>query len=76
MAAPDNPPQAPVLNTTLVSKLDPKAKRQQANATGMLALLVASYRSVGIAGLLVGTIFGGMALSAKSTPSFARIPTG
>src|ERR1700756_5987973 len=41
MAAPDNPPQAPVLNTTLVSKLDPKAKRQQANAAGMRALLAA-----------------------------------
>src|ERR1700756_3078837 len=41
MAAPDNPPQAPTLNTTLTSKLDPKAKRQQANAAGMLALLAA-----------------------------------
>ncbi len=30
-----------VLNTTLASKLDPKAKRQQSNAAGMLALLSA-----------------------------------
>jgi acetyl-CoA carboxylase carboxyltransferase component len=39
MATPDNPPHTPVLNTTLISKLDPKAKRQQANAAGMRALL-------------------------------------
>ena len=44
MSSPDKPsppPQPTVLNTTLASKLDPKAKRQQANATGMLALLSA-----------------------------------
>ena len=34
-------PQSTALNTTLASKLDPKAKRQQSNATGMLALLSA-----------------------------------
>ncbi len=33
--------QRTTLNTTLASKLDPKAKRQQANATGMRALLAA-----------------------------------
>src|ERR1700722_17127471 len=41
MPTPDNPPQAPVLNTTIPSRLDPKAKRQQSNATGMRALLAA-----------------------------------
>src|SRR6201987_2707993 len=49
MATPENPStsgpptSAPstTLNTTLVSKLDPKAKRQQANAAGVLALLAA-----------------------------------
>jgi acetyl-CoA carboxylase carboxyltransferase component len=41
MASPDNPQPATVLNTTLASKLDPKAKRQQSNAQGMLALLAA-----------------------------------
>src|SRR6201996_8347264 len=49
MATPENPSastpsiSAPstTLNTTLVSKLDPKAKRQQANAAGMRALLAA-----------------------------------
>jgi 3-methylcrotonyl-CoA carboxylase beta subunit len=42
MPGTDNPstsPQSTVLNTTLASKLDPKAKRQQSNAAGMLALL-------------------------------------
>ena len=44
MSTPDKPssPQQPTaLNTTLATKLDPKAKRQQANAAGMLALLAA-----------------------------------
>src|SRR6202042_2307638 len=49
MATPENPstsgPSVPApsttLNTTLASKLDPKAKRQQANAAGMRALLAA-----------------------------------
>src|ERR1700759_493714 len=44
MANPDHPTTpspSTLLNTTLVSKLDPKAKRQQANAAGMLALLAA-----------------------------------
>ena len=44
MPSADNPtpsPQSTVLNTTLASKLDPKAKRQQSNAAGMLALLSA-----------------------------------
>jgi 3-methylcrotonyl-CoA carboxylase beta subunit len=44
MPTPDKPspsPQSTALNTTLASKLDPKAKRQQANAAGMLALLAA-----------------------------------
>jgi acetyl-CoA carboxylase carboxyltransferase component len=44
MPSADNPtpsPQSAVLNTTLASKLDPKAKRQQSNAIGMLALLAA-----------------------------------
>src|ERR1700741_5179418 len=44
MASPDNPTtsfQSTVIDNTLVSKLDPKAKRQQANAAGMLALLAA-----------------------------------
>ncbi len=42
MPGTDNPstsPQSTVLNTTLASKLDPKAKRQQSNAADMLALL-------------------------------------
>src|ERR1700753_763960 len=42
MASADNPTTSSpstVLNTTLASKLDLKAKRQQANAAGMLALL-------------------------------------
>jgi 3-methylcrotonyl-CoA carboxylase beta subunit len=41
MPTPDNPPQPTALNTTIPSKLDPKAKRQQSNATGMRALLAA-----------------------------------
>jgi acetyl-CoA carboxylase carboxyltransferase component len=41
MATPGNPAQATLLNTTLASKLDPKAKRQQSNAAGMRALLAA-----------------------------------
>ena len=43
MPSPENPTSVtPVaLNTTLTSKLDPKAKRQQSNAQGMLALLAA-----------------------------------
>ena len=44
MPSPDNPSASSpstVLNTTLPSKLDPKAKRQQSNAAGMLALLSA-----------------------------------
>ena len=41
MPTPENSPQATTLNTTLASKLDPKAKRQQANAAGMRALLAA-----------------------------------
>ena len=40
MPTPDKPsPQTAALNNTLASKLDSKAKRQQANAQGMLALL-------------------------------------
>ena len=42
MASPDNPSASSpstVLNTTLASRLDPKAKRQQSNAIGMRALL-------------------------------------
>jgi 3-methylcrotonyl-CoA carboxylase beta subunit len=41
MATPDKPPQATALNNMLATKLDPKAKRQQSNAAGMLALLSA-----------------------------------
>jgi acetyl-CoA carboxylase carboxyltransferase component len=41
MSTPDKPLQTLTLNTTLSSKLDPKAKRQQSNAAGMLALLSA-----------------------------------
>src|ERR1700759_4736860 len=44
MANPDHPTTpspSTLLNTTLVSKLDPKAKKPQANAQGMLALLAA-----------------------------------
>ncbi|HEY3988710.1 MAG TPA: acyl-CoA carboxylase subunit beta [Acidobacteriaceae bacterium] len=41
MPTPDSPQSAPVLNTTLATKLDPKAKRQQTNAAGMHALLAA-----------------------------------
>jgi acetyl-CoA carboxylase carboxyltransferase component len=41
MASPDNPQPTTALNTTLASKLDSKAKRQQSNAQGMLALLAA-----------------------------------
>jgi acetyl-CoA carboxylase carboxyltransferase component len=41
MPSPENPQPTPALNTTLASKLDPKAKRQQSNAQGMLALLAA-----------------------------------
>jgi acetyl-CoA carboxylase carboxyltransferase component len=44
MPGTDNPsasPQPTALNTTIPSKLDPKAKRQQSNATGMRALLAA-----------------------------------
>jgi acetyl-CoA carboxylase carboxyltransferase component len=41
MVTPDNPQPATALNNTLASKLDPKAKRQQSNAAGMLALLSA-----------------------------------
>ena len=39
MPTPDNPQPVPALNNTLASKLDPKAKRQQSNSAGMLALL-------------------------------------
>jgi acetyl-CoA carboxylase carboxyltransferase component len=41
MASPENPQPATAFNTTLASKLDPKAKRQQSNGQGMLALLSA-----------------------------------
>jgi 3-methylcrotonyl-CoA carboxylase beta subunit len=41
MPTPDKPPQATALNTTIPSRLDPKAKRQQSNAAGMRALLAA-----------------------------------
>ena len=44
MASSDNPQQSSdpqALNTAIASKLDPKAKRQQTNAAGMLALLAA-----------------------------------
>ncbi len=42
MPTPDKPsPQPAALNNTLASKLDPKARRQQSNAAGMLALLSA-----------------------------------
>ena len=39
MPTPENPQPVPALNNTLASKLDPKAKRQQSNSAGMLALL-------------------------------------
>ena len=41
MPTPENPQPVPALNNTLASKLDPKAKRQQSNSAGMLALLAA-----------------------------------
>ncbi len=41
MATPDNPLAPAALNNVLASKLDPKAKRSQTNAAGMLALLAA-----------------------------------
>ncbi len=44
MPTPENPPQTHILNTTLASRLDPKAKRQQSNAAGMLTLLSAIHQ--------------------------------
>ncbi len=41
MPSPENPQPTPALNTTIASKLDPKAKRQQSNSAAMLALLAA-----------------------------------
>jgi acetyl-CoA carboxylase carboxyltransferase component len=45
MHNPEKPsPEPRTLNNTLASKLDPKAKRQQSNAAGMLALLSALHQ--------------------------------